>query len=50
MESIGITAVLLARRYDRSIPLDAWMTLKLEDIEVVEPPNLDDPEDPTAAA
>lgn len=50
VESIGITAVLLARRYDRSIPLDTWTRLKLEDIEVVEPPDLDDPADPTAAA
>lgn len=50
VESIGITAVILARRYDRSIPLDAWTRLKLEDIEVVSPPDLDDPADPTAAA
>lgn len=50
VESIGITAEILARRSDRSIPKGVWTRLKMEDIEVVQPPDLEDPEDPTAAA
>lgn len=40
-------AVVLARRDDKSIPLDHWKTLKGRDIKSVAPADLEDEEDPT---
>ncbi|MFJ9125703.1 hypothetical protein ACIRJS_16570 [Streptomyces sp. NPDC102340] len=40
-------AVVLARRDDKSIPLDHWKTLKGRDIKTVDPVDLDDESDPT---
>jgi hypothetical protein len=46
----ALSAVLLARRHDRSIPMDRWKTLRTVDLEMVAEPDLDDPEDPTPPA
>ncbi|MEV3852735.1 hypothetical protein AB0J38_00155 [Streptomyces sp. NPDC050095] len=50
MSFSAAAAVVLARRHDRSIPLDTWKELTVDQLDIVEEPDFDDPEDPTQPA
>jgi hypothetical protein len=51
IEGMCIVAVLLARREDPTMRIEAWREIAdLDAIEKIAPPDLEDPEDPTAAA
>lgn len=47
---LAACAVMLARRTDKSIPLERCTSLTLGQLDIIPAPNFDDPGDPTPAA